>query len=190
MKIFYIEDESGDCFSTDKTRRFRRIAGKEAVKYLRDERKRGIYRRFLRTETEEIDGDLHYDEVYVEIPHDRVGVFRAAERRKQYVSQCKEKAGIETVSLSAPLSDQEELTVEDTLSDSMRSVEDDALHEIELEILRRALKTLSDDELQLIHELYLSQDPVSLRELSRRLGVSLTTLEYRKQQILKKLKNK
>lgn len=62
------------------------------------------------------------------------------------------------------------------------------LHEIELEMLRRALKTLSDDELVIIHDLYLADETLTERALGGKLGLSQKAINLRKQSILKKLK--
>lgn len=189
MKIFYIEDENGDYYSTDGNRRFTKMTGDEARIFLKKERKAGRNRKFLLTETEERDVDELYDEIYVEIPMDSVSIFRKPERRKQYVKDCEENSEIETISYNAPLRDQEDLAIEDVVSDSLKSVEDDALHEIELEIMRRALKALTDEELRIIHALFLSKKKLTEEKLAKEMGVSHQAISKRKARILKKLKN-
>ena len=188
MKIFYIEDPNGEYYSSDGKRRFTKMNGLEAREYLRSERKAGRNRKFLLTETEERDVDELFDEIYIEIPTGSVSRFRKAERRKQYVRDCKEASGFETLSYNAPIRDNEELTIEDVVADSLKSVEDDALHEIELEIMRRALKTLTDEELRIIYTLYLSKKPISETRLSKELNIPRTTLQARKYQIFEKIK--
>lgn len=189
MKIFYIEDPNGEYYSTDGKRRFTKMTGDEARIFLKKERKAGKIRKFLLTETEERDGDELYDEIHVEIPMDSVSIFRKSERRKQYIKDCQEDSGIETISYNAPLRDQDDLTIEDVVSDSLKSVEDDALHEIELEIMRRALKTLTDEELRIIHALFLSKKKLTEEKLAKEMGVSHQAISKRKARILKKLKN-
>ena len=189
MKIFYIEDPNGEYYSTDGKRRFTKMNGLEAREYLRSERKAGRNRKFLLTETEERDVDEFFDEIYVEIPTGSVSRFRKAERRKQYVRDCKEASGIETLSYNAPIQDNEELTIEDVVADSLKSVEDDALHEIELEIMRRSLKTLTDDELRIIHALFLSKKKLTEETLAKEMGVSQQAINKRKSSVLKKLKD-
>ena len=188
MKIFFIEDENGEYYSTDGKRRFTKMTGDEARVFLKQERKAGRNRKFLRTETQERDADELFDEVYVEIPTELISLFRKPERREQYVTDCKEKSEIDTISYSAPLREQEDLTIEDVVADSLKSVEDDALHEIELEIMRRALKTLTDAELKIIHALYLTKKPISETRLSKELNIPRTTLQSRKYQIFEKIK--
>ena len=189
MKIFFIEDENGDYYSTDSNRRFTKMTGDEARIFLKKERKAGRNRKFLLTETEERDVDELYDEIYVEIPMGSVSIFRKPERRKQYVKDCEENSKIETISYNAPLRDQEDLTIEDVVSDSLKNVEDDALHEIELEIMRRALKSLTDEELKIIHAIFLSRKKLTEEKLAQEMGVSHQAISKRKARILKKLKN-
>lgn len=189
MKIFFIEDENGDYYSTDGKRRFTKMTGNEARIFLKKERKAGRNRKFLLTETEERDVNELFDEIYVEIPMDSVSIFRKPERRKQYVKDCEEESEIETISYNAPLRDQEDLTIEDVVSDSLKRVEDDALHEIELEIMRRALKTLTDEELRIIHSLYLSKKKLTEDKLAKEMGVSHQAISKRKERIFKKLQN-
>lgn len=117
MKVFFIEYENGDYYSTDGNRRFTKMTGDEARIFLKKERKAGRNRKFLLTETEERDVDELYDEIYVEIPMGSVSIFRKPERRKQYVKDCEENSKIETISYNAPLRDQEDLTIEDVVSD-------------------------------------------------------------------------
>ena len=79
--------------------------------------------------------------------------------------------------------------VVDKYSDDGHTVEDAVIREINLEILRRALKSLTDDELKIVRSLYLDDNPMSERQLSRIMDIPVTTLDYRKKQVLKKLKN-
>ena len=76
----------------------------------------------------------------------------------------------------------------DKYSDDGHTVEDAVIREINLEILRRALKTLTDDELKIVRSLYLDDNPMSERQLSRIMDIPVTTLDYRKKQVLKKLR--
>ena len=188
MKVYFIEDENGEYYSTDKTRRFKRLAGKEAFEFLREERKQGIQRRFFQTESEEIDGASPFDEVNIEVSKGSISIARVDERRKQYNSDCEKKSGIETISLSAPFKEHEELTIEDIVPDALTNVEDEAIHEIELEMLRRALKTLSVDELRIIHSLYLSGSKATEEALAKEMKLTQQAINKRKECILKKTK--
>lgn len=55
MSIFFIEDKSGNYFSADGKRRFIKLSGQEAYRFLRSSRGKG--RHFYKTTTEEEDGE-------------------------------------------------------------------------------------------------------------------------------------
>ena len=62
------------------------------------------------------------------------------------------------------------------------------LRQFDLETLRRALDTLTEDEYALICALYLQDKPMTERDYAKAIGVPRTTLEYRKMLVLQKLK--
>ena len=199
MKTFFFEDENGQFFSANGKRRFIKLNGNEARILLKEDRERGIRHRFLKFIIElpandegdritEDSPDPIIEIVFIEVPKGSEKSHRTEERREQYISQCEKESGMETVSLYAPLKEYEDLTLEETIALPEISVEDNVLHEIELEMLRRALKTLSDDELIIIHELYLAEKTLTERELSEKIGIPQRTINHRKQSILKKLK--
>ena len=66
------------------------------------------------------------------------------------------------------------------------SAEDEAVHNYELDRLRKALKMLRSDERELIIAIY--YDGISERQLSARLGVPQTTINYRKTRALAALR--
>lgn len=66
------------------------------------------------------------------------------------------------------------------------SPEDEAVHNDELDRLRKALKMLRSDERELIVAIY--YDGISERQLSARLGVPQTTINYRKTRALAALR--
>ena len=92
------------------------------------------------------------------------------------------------VSLYHPTEDGDGTAVVDKYGDDGHTVEDAVIREINLEILRRALKSLTDEELKIVRSLYLDDNPMSERQLSRIMNIPVTTLDYRKRQVLKKLR--
>ncbi len=70
--------------------------------------------------------------------------------------------------------------------DDVTDVEKEVLDKIMVEDLHKALEMLKPEEKELIWKLYFEE--ISEVELSKRTGISRTTLQYRKYQILKKLK--
>lgn len=184
MATFYIEQENGPYLSHDGTRRFIRLSGKRAYDYLRTAE--GKRKRFFRTNAQEDDGA----EIFIEIPAAHIRQSRKEERHAQYVSDCIEDSGMETVSLYS-METEETGRVgsgEELIADPSVSVENEVLHEIDLEILRRALKTLTDEELMIIHERYLAREPKTESEIARFLGLSQQAVARRISRILRKLK--
>lgn len=78
------------------------------------------------------------------------------------------------------------LEVTQQFEDKVTDVEEEVLHKMLLENLHRALDQLKPEEKELIWNLYFEE--ISEVELAKRTGIGRTTLQYRKYQILKKLK--
>ena len=181
MSIFYIEDKNGNCFSADRKRRFICLSGKAAYEYLSNHKGK----RFYKLTPEEENDDC----VFVEIPKSKVGVTRKAERRKQYVADTKKESGISEISLYAIQDGEngERCIGEELIGDSSISVENDAIHRIQLEKLYQAVESLSDDERELITYLY-NDEPMTVRELSKEWNIHYSTISRRHKAILRKLK--
>lgn len=185
MAIYYIENENGNYLSGDGSRRFMKLSGRQAYEYLKSAE--GQTKRFMRTSSHEEGGE----EEFVEVPSAYIQQHRKQERHEQYVSDCMENSGLITISLYAMEADEssEVASGEELIADPAPAVEEQVLHELELETLRRAMKTLTDEELWLLHRLYLSDTPVRELQLSRETGIPQKTLNDRKMRALKKLRN-
>ena len=90
MRIFYIEDDNGQFFSTDRSRRFIRLTGNAAYRYLNSNGRDNTH--FYKTTTEEDGGT----EVFVEVPKDKLKTTRCEQRRRQYIAERNSKATILT----------------------------------------------------------------------------------------------
>ena len=184
LSIYYFENENGTFFSEDGKRRFIRLSGKEAYDYMRENKSGDSY--FVQTVTDDTEDG---EKVFVEVPKSSVSVYRGGTYHAQYLSKMRKKKRYRLVSLYHPTEDGDGTAVVDKYSDDGHTVEDAVIREINLEILRRALKSLTDDELKIVRSLYLDENPMSERQLSRIMDIPVTTLDYRKKQVLKKLKN-
>ena len=181
MKIFYIEHENGNYFSTDGSRRFIRLTGRSAFSYLQ-EHKSGVHY-FYPTTTKEEGGH----QVFVEVREDSVTKIRQEINHEKYMDDIRAKSPIVCISMLDQAEGEEDLTVQDTIIDETVDIEEKVIHEIELEMLRRALKTLTDEELKIIYGLFFGKERLSERELSRQLGVPQKTVNNRKHRIFEKL---
>ena len=182
MKIYYIENEKGDYISTNGKRRFIRLVGKEAFNYLKKHRSQIAY--FYPTTTEESGGHS----VFVEIPEKSVSKYRNVLNHEKYVKETIKESPFVCISLLDQTEGEEDLTVQDTIVDEAEDIEERVILRIELEKLRSALKVLSDEDLRIVHSLYLSDDPLSETKLSEILEIPRTTLISHRDQIFSRLK--
>lgn len=121
-------------------------------------------------------------------------VFQAytqADRRERYISEEVEPGIVlsldKLVEDSVPLETlgvPQAASAEDSLLNQERYTEKEA----QIKKIRLALKSLTDDEKQLIQALYF--DCIPAREYARHLGVQLRTVQYRRNKILEKLRGK
>ena len=172
MSIYYFENENGTFFSEDGKRRFIRLSGKKAYDYMRENKTGDSY--FVQTVTDDTEDG---EKVFVEVPKSSVSVYRGGTYHAQYLSKMRH-----------PTEDGDGTAVVDKYSDDGHTVEDAVIREINLEILRRALKSLKDEELKIVRSLYLDDNPMSERQLSKELGVSQKTVNNWKRRVLDKLK--
>ena len=181
MSIYYIENENGTFLSPDGKRRFIRLRGKAACRYLSSPE--GKQKRFFKTTTEESGGES----VYIEIPPDKVTDARRIERRAQYVMDCIRDSGFSTISIYEFFGS-DGLTHEDVLSDPDTNVEEIADKHFDIEYLHKALSNLTSEEFALINLLYLTKEPLSEEKIGQMLGLTQQGVSRRKISILKKLK--
>lgn len=181
---FYIKDENGIFLSTDGKIRYTMLKGKELYKFLKSEN--GKHRCFY------VDFDDNGDKIGLEVdPKDSSDCSKQHERDK-YIDRVKEELDITIVSasilVSTPGEDDIELT--DTLvdEDEKADVELMAMRNMDLETLRAALKTLTEDEYKLIYDLYLARTPLTEQQIGDKIGMSQRGVSKRKYRILKKLK--
>lgn len=115
------------------------------------------------------------------LPTEYKSFYREVERNK-YVR--KQEGNIEIFSYDGLIDEDTKNTniIEDTNTDVEFQIE----RKIEVEQLKNALLKLSDDDYKLVRALFYEEKTV--REYSKILGIPHNTVQYRKKQILKKLK--
>lgn len=72
------------------------------------------------------------------------------------------------------------------VADEGEALDEKVMREMMIEKLPEAIATLTDEEKEIIHQLYFNH--ISERDLGKILGVPRTTISYRKDRALKKLK--
>ena len=109
--------------------------------------------------------------------------YREIERKKY----CKKlKKTVTTISLDEIIDKNEDFRVKDFIRDDNIDIENDIEKKIELEKLKNALLQLNKDEYKLIKALFFEQK--SIREYARMINKPFTTIQGRKDKILRKLK--
>ena len=182
MIIFYVENANGNYSSENGNRRFDKLTGQKVFDFLRSEAGKG--RRFMKVND---DGELN--KVYVEVPSEQVRAIRKDERHKQYLSDCRNASGFIVVSIYDTEMCREDCSSgEELIADANCDIESEVLHNINLEKLRKALRTLSKEEMLLINALFLSDEPVTEKELAEVFGISQQAIHKRKKAVLLKLK--
>ena len=86
------------------------------------------------------------------------------------------------------ISDDEEVSLYDTIADPSHNTEADALSSIYLQLLAEAFKSLEGDERRLIEDLFLSDKPKTEQEIAVLYGVSKQYINKQKKKNLEKLK--
>lgn len=184
MKIYYAKNSNGNYLSADGKTRYVKLYGKAAYAYLRSDE--GKLKRFVK-----ISDSDNSDDIYLEIDTGSIPSFRVDERREQYVRDIKRESGICVISIYACEGhgdDDDKVSGEELIADESIDLESEALRRIDVDTLRKALKSLDEEEMELITALYLSKVPMSESKLSQKLGVSQPMIYKRKTAIFKKLK--
>lgn len=100
-----------------------------------------------------------------------------------------QESGWSTVSISE-LQGKDILSGEEAIADHTQDVEAATMQFLILQKLRTAIKSMPSSDRWLICELYLSEPPKTLRQLSAESGIPVMTLQDRKKKALEKLRKK
>lgn len=178
MKYYFIDDDNGKFMSDDGKRCFSRLAGGEILPFFDSPRGKDV--RFVEQINEET-GDLYF----VEVPRQYLQEFRKEERHKQYLRNSQIESGYITISYDTTTGIAGEEEGEEIVGTEFVDVEEACMHKCDLELLRVALSKLTDKDLELITLLYLSEEPMTERQVSAYLNAPQTTISSRKKRILK-----
>lgn len=182
IKVFYIEDKNGQYVSADGSKRWIRLTGQALYDFLQTERGKKTY--FF------VDTDDNGIAIGVEITDKEQQIaFETDKRRRRYVSESQKESGYITVSFDYVETEDGTSTGDEVIPNDDDSIEDDVLRQFDLETLRRALNTLTEDEYALICALFLQDNPLTTRDYAKQLGVQQTTVMRAKKRILEKLRN-
>ena len=176
--IYYIFDDNGKIYSEDKTRRFTALEGMSLHNYMKTEASRKAY--FLKTEDEK--GDI----IAVQMPEEMIEEYEKERLHQLYLRGFEEE--IQLISMETSTGEDESDTLESFIADESEDVFADICKQMNIENLRRALKTLKSNELLVIQTIYLGKKELSVREAASQLGIPFMTVQSSKQRALEKLK--
>lgn len=184
MAIYYIEDDNGQFKSIDGERRFKRLDGKEAYRFLKTSKGKSSV--FMKVNEYEDVGE----DVYFEVPIDKKTYYEQYKRRKRYNNDLRKKSGYRVISIFSDNNEENDSCMlgEEKIPDERTDVFEEVFKNINLQKLKEALTALDDDEYDLIRELFLANQPMTLSEYAKKAGVHFTTVQYRRDRILAKMR--
>ena len=182
IKVFYIEDKNGQYVSTDGSKRWTRLTGQALYDFLQTERGKKTY--FF------VDTDDNGVAIGVEIRNTELASnLKGDKNHGDYLKQVRDESGYITVSFDYFETEDGTSTGDEVIPNNDDSIENDVLRQFDLETLRRALDTLTEDEYALICALFLQDEPMTESEYANQKGTTQQAINKRKKAILKKLRN-
>ena len=182
IKVFYIEDNNGQYVSADGSKRWTRLTGQALYDFLQTERGKKTY--FF------VDTDDNGVAIGVEIRNTELASnLKGDKNHGDYLKQVRDESGYITVSFDYFETEDGTSTGDEVIPNNDDSIENDVLRQFDLETLRRALDTLTEDEYALIFALFLQDEPMTESEYANQKGTTQQAINKRKKAILKKLRN-
>ena len=182
IKVFYIEDNNGQYVSADGSKRWTRLTGQALYDFLQTERGKKTY--FF------VDTDDNGVAIGVEIRNTELASnLKGDKNHSDYLKQVRDESGYITVSFDYFETEDGTSTGDEVIPNNDDSIENDVLRQFDLETLRRALDTLTEDEYALICALFLQDEPMTESEYANQKGTTQQAINKRKKAILKKLRN-
>lgn len=173
--IYYVIDPKGNIYSEDKKTRFRALQGQALHEYMSTHK--GMT--FLKTTYEN-------DTYAVEVPKHMEKEIESERLHQLYLRGFEEE--IQVISMDVSTGEDDTDTLENFIADESEDVFASVCRKMEIETLRRALKTLKAKELLVINTMYLGKCVLSEREVSCIIGIPDRTIHDIKTRALEKLK--
>ncbi len=125
---------------------------------------------------------IKIEDSLLEVSKKEYEIIESEDQRRKYVKRIEKKKVI-----SYDNKDENGTVLINSIKDVNYDIESEVERKLEIERLKKALLQLNDDEYKLIKELFYKEIP--LREYARINGIPFTTVQGRKDKIIKKLKN-
>ena len=165
-----------------KTRYFRRKQNSDAVEWI--EMSGAEYLDFVRDPENKDRFFLNMKNVVLECSKEEYLQSRTEKRRSDYLAESKK--GWAIISLFAQAD--KESTGEEVIPDPDADVEENILHTLAVQRVREVVDALPEEDAALLRALYLQTPPLTLRAYSEKTGIPVMTLHYRKEKLLRLLK--
>ena len=165
-----------------KTRYFRRKQNSDAVEWI--EMSGAEYLDFVRDPENKDRFFLNMKNVVLECSKEEYLQSRTEKRRSDYLAESKK--GWTIISLFAQAD--KEATGEEVIPDPDADVEENILHTLAVQRVREVVDALPEEDAALLRALYLQTPPLTLRAYSEKTGIPVMTLHYRKEKLLRLLK--
>ena len=165
-----------------KTRYFRRKQNSDVVEWI--EMSGAEYLDFVRDPENKDRFFLNMKNVVLECSKEEYLQSRTEKRRSDYLAESKK--GWTIISLFAQVD--KESTGEEVIPDPDADVEENILHTLAVQRVREAVDALPEEDAALLRALYLQTPPLTLRAYSEKTGIPVMTLHYRKEKLLRLLK--
>ena len=177
---FYIKDDNGSILSVDGKTRYTLLEGKAAYDFLQTDN--GRKRQFF------VDVDENGDKLGVEAEPVFIKKHEPEMRRKRYLDSVKVECKITFVSGNTCVEDTDNAELFDTIEDETADVFEALYAKEEIEILHKAIASLSPQEKDLLAKLFFSKAPMSEKEYAELHGISQQAVSKRKLAIFEKIK--
>lgn len=125
---------------------------------------------------------IKIEDSLLEVSKKEYEIIESEDQRRKYVKRIEKKKVI-----SYDNKDENDTVLINSIKDVNYDIESEVERKLEIERLKKALLQLDAEEYKLIKELFYKEIP--LREYARINGIPFTTVQGRKDKIIKKLKN-
>ena len=125
---------------------------------------------------------IKIEDSLLEVSKKEYEIIESEDQRRKYVKRIEKKKVI-----SYDNKDENGTVLINSIKDVNYDIESEVERKMEIERLKKALLKLNDNEYKLIKEIFYKE--ISLREYAIINGITFTTLQSRKDKIIKKLKN-
>lgn len=179
---YYVKDEKGTIFSSDGQTKYKVITGNELYIFLKSKERQGKYFYCFRDNNDDIIG--------LECTEAEYKAYESERRHTAYLRKQEEIYGFSKISVNLPVKETEkEVEIIETIEDTTTKTDELFFKKELYEKLRKAMDSLNEEEFDLIVALFCLEEPMTEREYAKKIGVTQATVNYRKKQILEKMKS-